>query len=316
MSAAKIEIGYDGDAVRGGSMDVRELAPALLALGDLLQESHIILNDGRGQLATSVKSDFKTGSFEVHLQLVQSLSDQAAFILEHCRHWSAADIAKFVGLSAGSGYSLIKFLKWLGKRKIKSSTIIENGNVRIETDGGNDSIEVSPEVVRLAKNRRIRLQLKAIFKPLLGIGIDFFYAKDNGIEVERVKKEDVDLFEVPEQQDQELTDQTREVAVKLIGVFFEEGLKWKLADGENRFNASVLDENFQKEIDAGKKFSKNDILVVKLRTRQISTGDGIKNDHEILKVEKHIRAEEQAELPLSGVQPKDLTIPPKRKFNL
>jgi hypothetical protein len=309
MSTAKIEIGYDGDAVRGGSMDVRELAPALLALGDLLQESHIILNDGRGELTTHVKSDFQKGSFEVHLQLVQSLSDQAAFILEHCKHWSAADIAKFVGLSAGSGYSLIKFLKWLGKRKIKSSTIIQNGNVKIETDGDFDSIEVSPEVVRLAKNRRIRLQLKAIFKPLQVLGIDFFYAKDNGIEVERVKKESLDLFEVPEQQEQELTNQTREIAVKLIGVFFEEGLKWKLADGENRFNAAVIDENFQKEIDAGKKFSKNDILVIKLRTRQVSTGEGIKNEHEILKVEKHIRAEEQAELPLVGV-------PPKQKFNL
>jgi hypothetical protein len=316
MSTAKIEIGYDGDAVRGGSMDVRELAPALLALGELLQESHVMLNDGRGQFTTNVKSDFKKGSFEVHLQLVQSLSDQAAFILEHYKHWSAADISKFIGLSAGSGISLIKFLKWLGKRKIKSTTVIQNGNTKIETDGDFDSIEVAPEVIRLAKNRRIRLQLKAVFKPLLSFGIDLFYAKDDGVEVERVKKEDVASFEVPEQADQELTDETRKVAVKLIGVFFEEGLKWKLADGENRFSASVVDENFQKEVDAGKKFSKNDILVVELRTRQVATAEGIKNEHEILKVLKHIRAEEQAQLPFEETSPESPKKPLIRRMRL
>jgi hypothetical protein len=298
MSTAKIEIGYDGEILRGGSMDVRDLAPALLALGDLLQESHLLLNGGRGQLTTNVKSDFKKGSFEVHLQLAQSLSDQAAFILEHCKHWSAADIAKLVGLTAGSGISLIKFIKWIGLRKIKSSTTISNGNMKIETDGDFDSIEVSPEVIRLAKSRKIRLQLTGVLKPLKALGIDLFYAKGEAGEIEKVKKDEVKLFEVPEQQEQELTDQTRDVAVKLIGVSFEEGLKWKLADGENRFNASVGDENFQKEVDDGKKFSKNDILVVKLRTRQVATGEGIKNEHEILRVIKHIPAEEQSELPL------------------
>ncbi len=300
MSNAKIEIGYDGEAVRGGSMDVRELAPALLALGELLQDAHNVLNDGRGQLTTHVKSDFKTGSFEVNLHLVQSVSDQVAFLLEHCKHWSAGDIATFVGLSSGSAISLIKFLKWLGKRTIKRSTIIESGKLKIETDGDFDSIEVSPEVIRLAKNKKIRLHLKAVLKPLKAMGIDLFYAKESGTEIERVEKKEVESFEVPELPDQELTDQTRKVAVKLIGVFFEENLKWKLADGENRINASVLDENFQKRIDAGEKFSKSDILIVNLRTRQIATNDGIKNEHEILKVIKHIPAEEQAELPLSS----------------
>jgi hypothetical protein len=304
MSNTKIEVGYDGEAVRGGSMDVRELAPALLALGDLLEESHSILNSGHGRLTTHVKSDFRKGSFEIHLDLVQSLADQAAFVLEHCKSWSAADIAKFVGLTAGTSISLIKFLKWLGKRKVKSSTVIQNGNVKIETDGDYDSIEVSPEVIRLAKNKKVRLHLKATLAPLKRLGIDLFYAKDSGKEFERVEKTQIDSFEIPEQPDQELTNQTRHVAVKLIGIFFEEDLKWKLADGENRFNALVSDKSFQKRIDAGEKFSKSDILLIELNTRQIVTADGIKNEHEILKVIKHIPAEEQSQLPFSSNETK------------
>jgi hypothetical protein len=52
-------------------------------------------------------------------------------------------------------------------------------------------------------------------------------------------------------------------------------------------------------IDAGEKFSKGDILVVQLRTRQIGVGDKIRNEHSVLKVTEHIPAERQAELPFS-----------------
>jgi hypothetical protein len=303
VSTAKIEVGYDGDGLRDGTMDVRDLAPALLAVGELLQEANNVLNDGRGRLTTHVRSDFKTGSFEIKLKLVQDLAEQISFALEHCKHWTAGDVSKFVGLSAASGISLITLLKRLGKRKIKSSTVIENGNIKIETEGNFDTIEVSPEVVRLAKNQKIRSNLMAILKPLENLGVQLFYAKDNGKEVERVSKEEVPAFELPPMPEQELVDSTRQVAVHLIEVCFEEGLKWKLYDGENRINAAVLDKGFLQEIEAGKKFAKGDILVVELRTRQANTGDKIKNEHEVVKVTKHIPAEKQSELPLSAGQP-------------
>ncbi len=90
----------------------------------------------------------------------------------------------------------------------------------------------------------------------------------------------------------------RTAAFQLVGVFFEDGLKWRLSDGEARISADMKDEAFQQKVDAGLPFRKGDILLLKLRTTQVQTANGIKNEHVIEKVEKHIPKAEQGELPI------------------
>jgi len=69
---ADLQILYDGEALRTGSMDVRELAPALLALGDLCERTNKLLNGDDTKVALHVHADFKRGSFQVHVDLVQA----------------------------------------------------------------------------------------------------------------------------------------------------------------------------------------------------------------------------------------------------
>ena len=68
MNEAKIRIAYDGEALRTGTMNVRDLAPALIALSDLFEESNKVLNDKDSAVQLRVQSDFRTGSFDVGVQ--------------------------------------------------------------------------------------------------------------------------------------------------------------------------------------------------------------------------------------------------------
>ena len=61
MSKTHFQLAYD---VRAGTMDVNELAPALLATGDLLREANKQLNGEGSDVAVKVQSDFRRGSFE------------------------------------------------------------------------------------------------------------------------------------------------------------------------------------------------------------------------------------------------------------
>src|SRR5271168_1220700 len=76
MSSSHFTLSYHGDALKNGQMDVRELAPALLAAGDLLSEANREVNENRVSLSVNVQSGFERGSFEINLVTNQGVVSQ------------------------------------------------------------------------------------------------------------------------------------------------------------------------------------------------------------------------------------------------
>ena len=71
MNTCRFSIAYDGIAVADGRMSIKDLAPALLAVGELFDAANAILNEDAAKVEAHVKATSE-GSFEVFLEFVQT----------------------------------------------------------------------------------------------------------------------------------------------------------------------------------------------------------------------------------------------------
>lgn len=305
---AVFHIIYDGPALQDNEMDVKDLAPSLLALSDLFDEANHILNHGQARMAINVKASFKTGCFGVELAVVQDMLSSIKNLFKDDAVQCAATIATLTGFTAGgivtgAGKTLISFIKWLKNRKIKQVELLNNGLVRVVVD--EDSIELEKKILDLYRNSKIRKALEAaIAKPLEKDGIDSFACAefmpaDRADAIFSVSKEEREYFIAEEPDDEQLEELQYEAHLQALSIAFQEDNKWRFTDGTNKFYAEVKDIEFLQRIQNNDiAFRKDDLLKVLMLTKQRLTASGLKSECKILKVLEHRSAARQLELPL------------------
>lgn len=295
-NAQYICISYDGEAISNHSIDVKTLAPALLAFSELIEESYKVVSGKSVPLKIEVTA-LKPGSFEVFLGVVH------ADFLSLMGSEDASAIANLLSLLGFAGAptlpSLIQvLLKSRGKNPEKA-IVQKDGNVTLIFDQTkiNGNITINNNTFKLYQSLEVREKLFETVKPLTKEGVKTItYKTFDGEVLQTIRETDVCSFDPPdisELEDEVISESTRRLHVSLVNIAMQEDNKWRFSSGgEKPFFAKIEDPIFLRRFNKNEiSFRKDDLLEVDMKTIQKRDIAGIlKEENIIINVLSHKKA--------------------------
>lgn len=214
MSKVAFRVAFDGEALASHTMDVRDLAPALMGLSEALIEANKILNGKETALEVHITPDIEENCFDIGIEVLQHwgpikdfFSSSDAVAAKELAEWVLINWKIVGGVVSGL---LLLYKTVLGKRPINAIHFKdENGNplVRMQFKKGPDEI-VDERIYPLYMSDKIRTQLGRLLGPLLRRdGITSFAAykkgeRDKAIRVTKGEARDIDFTPAgPEEED-------------------------------------------------------------------------------------------------------------------
>lgn len=292
MSAkVHFSIKYDGPALATHQMDVRELAPALIALSELLEHANKAAFPDSNEVRVNVQGNFKGGSFGVDLIAAQTMAQQIVTLLSGDEATAASNLFGILGGLGllGSG-GVIGLIKWLRGRK--PSTIRTEGDkviFELIDSEQKETFEVDLIAGKLYQTRVVRQTLARVVKPLERPGIDVFACGKDGKTQTVITSEERVWFDMAASEADVVSNTLRQnVLLQIESAVFKDDNKWRFHDGSTAFFAEIADRSFIDRINAGdERFGKGDVLIADLRIIQSVTDSGLKQEYLIERVHSH-----------------------------
>ncbi|WP_239807308.1 hypothetical protein [Croceicoccus hydrothermalis] len=233
----RTRIRYDGPALIGHEMDVQELAPALLAMAEIVQIANRKFNGEAVAIRVMVDADVEQQCFQLDLSLVQSVLNQAATLLGHRDLATAKEIAEWIGIIGGSGLGLFALLKRIyGKGDtspaVTFSTGDQTGTTIINIAGDAHGIVVPTETARLLVDQDVQKNVRGVLKPLEHDGYEDITFLHDEKPVTQIEKDEALAIRsappiTPEEDQTESASKIRG-AVRIKCPQYECGARWSL----------------------------------------------------------------------------------------
>lgn len=309
MSQAIFVLTYDGPALRQHEMNVRDLAPAMLAVGEAFEALNVLYNGKAAKVAVNVRAH-EPGCFKVVFDVVQLLREGTEF-LSGTEVSGALNLLQILfggGSIAGGLIWLTKKLKGKAPEKIEKLT---PGMLRLTLD--DETYDIPIELLDAYKDLRVRRAVEGfVAKPLQRPGIDEMIVDQSGKQLARVTGEEAPMFKAPEPEDDVIVDDTRRAAFTIGSLDFDEDGMWKLIDGNSPIKAKIDDKRFLAMIENDEiRFAKHDVLVCMVHFVQRRAVKGLTNEYTVIEVLEHIPAPRQLRFPDPAAKG-DADDPPRR----
>lgn len=302
-------IKLEGPAIEEG-LNLFDLAPSLIAIGNVITESNKIVNPEGREIAINIKP-FEKGSFIIDLYLfAQTNFDQILSFISSDYAEQIKTLLEWIGLTVaigGGGKGLIQLIKFL-KSKPQNVEKLSSGDIRYTNKDG-QSFTTNEKVNKLYNNCVIQNNTYQGFGKLLqqkGIDEINTYIKDDIKSLETIKKEDVEaLKNYSEISGEENIINESESVIFLKfkrGSFDGDGNNWSFRIGnKNIIVAVVKDDIFLKKVKSGEiRPNHKDTFEVILKTKQKMKNEELITSYEIMKVLKYTEAPKQMNIFNSG----------------
>lgn len=306
MSSTQFNVAFEGDPFENGEIDVNDLAPALLALGDIVQSANLALNGDRADARLKLRATQK-GSFEALLNLdVSWVADMLDIVSAHPDRMIAADKladlllkgGQIVGGVGGTAVGLFMALRFLkGKKPDKVEETAQGTEITINQT----TILVEPETIRLLEDRKTRQAVEKFGNEALKIeGLkQVRIAQGDDIEM-TLNAKDAPSFNVPspDEEEPETIVTRRDVWLKIVTSQFKDGYKWRFTDGGERpFTADMDDVDFLNSVLSGDRtLSANDTMHCTVREEQEMRSAGLQKTIFVEHVIEHRQGPTQLKL--------------------
>lgn len=240
MSDNSVTIRFDGPILADHSMDVTDLAPALLALADVCKNANRKFNGDRAAVKVLVNAKVEQHCFELVVELAMTVMEQVRSFLDHDHVRSAKEILEWIGIIGGASIGLVQLIAKLGSKPIEKVEYrtIDNRNIVSLTIVGDDNdvqiIHAAPETYELLKDASNIKAVKRLVEPLTRDGYETLTFEHSVCALEVISKAEagqiaaVDPVEMADQLDEKEEPQTVVAWVKVYSPVYEQDAKrWR-----------------------------------------------------------------------------------------
>ncbi|MBT9395347.1 hypothetical protein KLP40_19425 [Hymenobacter sp. NST-14] len=284
------QIIYDGPSLREGLMDTRDLAPALLALSNLVEQINHRLSHDNPPVHLHFRAA-KRGSLTINLDLQTTAASADAMPLFAGTDTSTLSRILDILWDGGHTLGLFQLLKFLGGQAPQETERTSMSSVQVSNAFGS-TVRTSPLVLQLATDARIKQDVARVVRPLEREGITSFVVRRQVGEAAApvpITEDDVPAFAV-QATDSGPTEDTSTTLLQIVRPDLSDATpRWEVTDGTSKFNARVTDESFAERVRTREvTFGHNDAIRAELTRRQYRTDRGaLRTEYGISRVLNH-----------------------------